>query len=59
MAHAAVVGRKRLPCALWPSRRPLPPEYRYALMDDACADGGRPGPGPSGRLLGLSRFPSY
>jgi|SRR5690349_2040932 len=34
----------------------LPPEYWQALLDDAGADGGHPGPGASGRLLRLSQI---
>jgi hypothetical protein len=37
----------------------LPPEYWKALLDDAGAGGGHPGPDTSGRLLRLSQIPQH
>lgn len=37
----------------------LPSEYWQALLEDARADVGRPGPGSSARLLQLSQIPQH
>lgn len=56
MAAAAAVGRNAPPARGLAPDDDLPPEYWQALLEDARADGGRPGPGPSGRLLQLSQI---
>jgi hypothetical protein len=55
---ARAVGRSAPPS---PGLTPddLPPEYWQALLDDAGADGGNPGPAASGRLLRLGQIPQH
>ncbi|UPK12178.1 hypothetical protein IVA93_02845 [Bradyrhizobium sp. 155] len=56
---AAAVGREApLARGLAPDDD-LPPEYWQAVLEDPRADAGRPGPGPSGRLLRLSQIPQH
>lgn len=56
---AAAVRRKAPPARGLAPDDDLPPEYWQALLDDAGADGGRPSPGASGRLLQLSQIPQH
>jgi hypothetical protein len=59
MVAAAAVGRN---APVTPGLAPgddLPPEYWSALLEDARADGGRPGPSPSGRLQPLSQISEH
>lgn len=56
---AAAVGRKASPARGLAPDDDLPSEYWQALLDDAGADGGHPGPGTSGRLLRLNQIPRH
>src|SRR4051812_2951016 len=59
MAAAAAVGRNAPPLPGLGPNDDLPPEYWQALLEDARTAGGRPGPGPSGRLQRLSQIPTH
>lgn len=59
MAAAAAVGRNAPGAAGLAPDDDLPPEYWQALLHDARADAGQPGPGPSGRLQQLSQIPLH
>lgn len=56
---ASAVGRSAFPSPGLAPDDDLPPEYWQALLKDARADVGRPGPGSSGRLLRLSQIPQH
>jgi len=53
---AAAVGKSAPPSPGLAPDDDLPPEYWQALLDDAGADGGNPGPTASGRLLRLGQI---
>lgn len=56
---AADVGRKASPASGLPPDADLPPEYWQAILNDARADAGRPGPGATGSLLQLRQIPQH
>lgn len=57
--RATAVDRKAPPTQALAPGDDLPPEYWRALLDDANADGGNPGPAAIGRLLRLSQISKH
>ncbi|WP_370117172.1 hypothetical protein [Bradyrhizobium sp. USDA 329] len=53
------IDQKRPPAPALGPADDLPVEYWQALLDDPRVEGGRIGPGPSGRLLRLSQIPQH